>query len=88
MTLGKDGSLARCAGVEIERPRSPCRASTARARATRSGAGLPPRAFGPLKVELEDALSFANAVAGLNCRWLGARGGIPTAGEGGAVVLR
>jgi sulfofructose kinase len=30
---------------------------------------------------IEDALAYANAVAALNCRALGARGGLPTAGE-------
>ena len=31
--------------------------------------------------DIEDVLAYANAVAALNCRALGARGGIPTAGE-------
>ena len=31
--------------------------------------------------DVEDVLTYANAVAALNCRALGARGGLPTADE-------
>jgi sugar/nucleoside kinase (ribokinase family) len=31
--------------------------------------------------DIEDVLRYANAVAALNCRALGARGGLPTADE-------
>jgi len=31
--------------------------------------------------EVEDVLTYANAVAALNCRALGARGGLPTRAE-------
>jgi sugar/nucleoside kinase (ribokinase family) len=81
VTLGREGSLARCAGREIRTPAFPveCVDSTGAGDAFRGGF-----AAGCLRApdgELEDALTFANAVAALNCRRLGARGGIPTAGE-------
>jgi sugar/nucleoside kinase (ribokinase family) len=81
VTLGKDGSLARCGGREIHTAAFPvpCVDSTGAGDAFRGGF-----AAGCLRApegELEDVLSFANAVAALNCRRLGARGGIPTAEE-------
>jgi sugar/nucleoside kinase (ribokinase family) len=81
MTLGKDGSLARCGGVEIRTPAFsvPCVDSTGAGDAFRGGFAA--ACLRAPEGEVEDALLFANAVAGLNCRRLGARGGIPTAGE-------
>jgi sugar/nucleoside kinase (ribokinase family) len=81
VTLGKEGSLARCGGREIHTPAFPvlCVDSTGAGDAFRGGF-----AAGCLRApdgEVEDALSFANAVAALNCRRLGARGGMPTAEE-------
>ena len=81
VTLGKEGSLARCGGREIRTPAFPvpCVDSTGAGDAFRGGF-----AVGCLRApegEVEDALSYANAVAALNCRRLGARGGIPTAEE-------
>jgi sulfofructose kinase len=80
-TLGDEGSLARCNGREIRTPafQVDCVDSTGAGDAFRGGfaAGclLMPNA------DLEDVLAYANAVAALNCRALGARGGLPTAGE-------
>jgi len=80
-TLGEDGSLARCDGREICTPafQVDCVDSTGAGDAFRGGfaAGclLMPDA------DLEDVLTYANAVAALNCRALGARGGLPTADE-------
>ena len=81
MTLGKDGSLARCGGVEIRTPAFPvpCVDSTGAGDAFRGGFAA--ACLRAPDGEVEDALSFANAVAGLNCRRLGARGGLPTASE-------
>ena len=81
MTLGKDGSLARCGGVEIRTPAFsvPCVDSTGAGDAFRGGFAA--ACLRAPEGEVEDALLFANAVAGLNCRRLGARGGIPTTGE-------
>ncbi len=81
VTLGERGSLALCAGREIRTPgfTVDCVDSTGAGDAFRGGfaAGCLAAPDG----ELEDALRYANAVAALNCRALGARGGMPTAGE-------
>jgi sulfofructose kinase len=81
VTLGPDGSLARCSGREFRTPgfSVECVDSTGAGDAFRGGF-----AAGCLRMpdgDIEDVLAYANAVAALNCRALGARGGIPTAGE-------
>jgi sulfofructose kinase len=80
-TLGKEGSLTWCNGREI-RTRAfavDCVDSTGAGDAFR-GAFAAGCLRGP-DDDLEDVLSYANAVAALNCRALGSRGGIPTAAE-------
>lgn len=77
-TLGRDGSLARCGGREVRTRAFPvdCVDTTGAGDAFRGGF-----AAGCLRApegEIEDVLSYANAVAALNCRALGARGGLPT----------
>ena len=77
VTLGKEGSLARAGGREIRTPafRVDCVDSTGAGDAFRAGF-----AAGCLRSpdgDLEDVLRYANAVAALNCRALGARGGLP-----------
>jgi len=80
-TLGEEGSLARCDGREIRTPafKVDCVDSTGAGDAFRgafaAGCLLMPDA------EVEDVLTYANAVAALNCRALGARGGLPTRAE-------
>ncbi len=80
-TLGEDGSLARCGGREIRTPafKVDCVDSTGAGDAFRGGFAaaclLMPDG------EVEDLLTYANAVAALNCRALGARGGLPTPAE-------
>ena len=81
MTLGEEGSLARCGGREI-RTRGfavDCLDSTGAGDAFRAGfaAGCLLAPDG----DVEDALTYANAVAALNCRGLGARGAMPTRTE-------
>jgi sugar/nucleoside kinase (ribokinase family) len=81
VTLGEEGSLAWCQGREIRTPAYPvvCVDSTGAGDAFRGAfAAACLRASGG---ELEEVLSYANAVAALNCRALGARGGLPTAQE-------
>jgi sulfofructose kinase len=81
VTLGPEGSLTWCNGREIRTPafQVDCVDST--------GAGDVFRgafAAGCLRWpddDLEDVLTYANAVAALNCRALGSRGGIPTPDE-------
>ena len=81
VTLGDQGSLARCGGREIRTPAFAvdCLDST--------GAGDVFRgAFvaGCLRApdgDIEEVLDYANAAAALNCRALGARGALPTPEE-------
>jgi sugar/nucleoside kinase (ribokinase family) len=81
VTLGVEGSLARCGGREIRTRayRVDCVDST--------GAGDVFRgAFAAACLrepdgDVEDVLNYANAVAALNCRGLGAQGAIPEPGE-------
>lgn len=81
VTLGEEGSLARCGGREIRTPgfSVDCVDTTGAGDAFRGGfaAGCLALSDG----EIEDVLAYANAVAALNCRALGARGGLPRRGE-------
>jgi sugar/nucleoside kinase (ribokinase family) len=77
VTLGSGGSLAYCDGREIRTPAFPvdCVDSTGAGDAFRGAF-----AAACLRVPggtIEDVLSYANAAAALNCRALGARGGLP-----------
>jgi sulfofructose kinase len=77
VTLGADGSLARSGGREIRTPAFSvdCVDTTGAGDAFR-GAFAAACLRAP-DGDVEDALRFANAVAALNCRGLGARGGLP-----------
>jgi sugar/nucleoside kinase (ribokinase family) len=81
VTLGENGSLALCDGREIRTPpfSVDCVDSTGAGDAFRgafaAGCLLMPDG------DVEDVLSYANAVAALNCRALGGRGGLPTPDE-------
>jgi sugar/nucleoside kinase (ribokinase family) len=81
VTLGANGSLARCNGREIRTPpfSVDCVDSTGAGDAFRGAfaAGCLAMPDG----EVEDIFAYANAVAALNCRALGARGGLPTPAE-------
>ena len=81
VTLGEEGSLAHVNGREI-RTRGfavDCVDTTGAGDAFRGGfaAGCLHDPQG----DVQDLLAYANAVAALNCRSLGARGGMPTAEE-------
>ena len=80
-TLGEDGSLARCGGREIRTPafQVDCVDTTGAGDVFRGGfvAGC----LQSPDADVEDVLEYANAVAALNCRALGARAGIPTPRE-------
>jgi sulfofructose kinase len=80
-TLGEHGSLARCGGLEIRTPafQVDCVDSTGAGDVFR-GAFIA-ACLRSADAEIEDVLEYANAVAALNCRALGARGGIPTPRE-------
>jgi sugar/nucleoside kinase (ribokinase family) len=81
VTLGDEGSLARCGGREIRTPgfAVDCVDTTGAGDAFRGGlaAACLRRPAG----DVEDILAYANAVAALNCRALGAQGGMPTPAE-------
>jgi len=81
VTLGEAGSLAWCNGREIRTPafQVDCVDSTGAGGAFRgafaAGCLLTPDG------DIEDVLTYANAVAALNCRALGSRGGLPDRNE-------
>jgi sulfofructose kinase len=81
VTLGEHGTLARSGGREIRTPafHVECLDTTGAGDVFRGGfvAGCLRWA----EPQLEDVLTYANAVAALNCRALGARGGMPTRRE-------
>lgn len=81
VTLGAEGSLAWCRGREIRTPgfQVDCVDSTGAGDAFR-GAFAAACLLQPLD-DIETVLRFANAVSALNCRALGGRGALPTAGE-------
>jgi sulfofructose kinase len=81
VTLGDGGSLARVGGREIRTPGFPvhCVDSTGAGDAFRGGFAA--ACLRAPEGQIEDVLAYANAVASLNCRALGARGGLPTIAE-------
>ena len=81
VTLGEEGSLARCHGREIRTAgfQVDCVDTTGAGDVFR-GAFAAACLRDP-HADVEDLLTYANAVAALNCRALGARSGIPTADE-------
>ncbi|HJO37210.1 MAG: carbohydrate kinase family protein [Vicinamibacterales bacterium] len=87
VTLGADGSLAIVDGQEIRSPGRPIDVvdSTGAGDAFRGGFIAGWLASGK-QAEAGDLLAYANAVGALNCRGLGARGGLPTAREVDALL--
>jgi sulfofructose kinase len=81
VTLGAEGSLARCGGREIRTPAFPidCVDSTGAGDVFR--AAFVAACLRASDGDLEDVLTYANAAAALNCRALGARGALPNADE-------
>ncbi len=81
VTLGPEGSLARCGGREIRTPGFPtdCVDSTGAGDVFRGA--FVAACLGAPDADIEDVLRYANAAASLNCRGLGARGALPTAPE-------
>ena len=87
VTLGAKGSLAWCNGREIATPAFPidCVDSTGAGDCFRGAF-----AAACLRMpngDIEEVLSYANAVAALNCRALGSRGGLPTPDEVDQLML-
>lgn len=81
VTLGAKGSLAWCRGREIRTPAFPvdCVDSTGAGDCFRGAFAA--ACLSMPDGDLEDVLAYANAVAALNCRALGSRGGLPTPAE-------
>ena len=81
VTLGAQGSLAWCGGREIRTPAFSvdCVDSTGAGDCFRGAFAA--ACLGMPDGDVEDVLSYANAVAALNCRALGSRGALPTADE-------
>jgi sulfofructose kinase len=81
MTLGRDGTLTRCAGREIRTLAFPvdCVDSTGAGAAFR-GAFAAECVRAP-HADIEDVLQYANAAAALNCRALGAQAALPRLSE-------
>ena len=81
VTLGAKGSLAWCRGHEIRTPAFPvdCVDSTGAGDCFRGAFAA--ACLSMPDGDLEDVLEYANAVAALNCRALGSRGGLPTPAE-------
>jgi len=81
VTLGANGSLAWCQGREFRTPAFPidCVDSTGAGDCFRGAFAA--ACLGMADGDIETVLSYANAVAALNCRALGSRGALPTADE-------
>jgi sugar/nucleoside kinase (ribokinase family) len=81
VTLGHEGSLALCQGREIRTPAFdvPCVDTTGAGDAFHGG--FVAACLQAPDAPVADIMRYANAVAALNCRRLGARGGMPTPAE-------
>jgi sugar/nucleoside kinase (ribokinase family) len=78
VTLGERGSLAWCAGQEIRTPAFPVECVDTTGAGDAFHGGFVAGWLRQPNADIEDLLVYANAVAALNCRGLGARGGMPT----------
>jgi len=87
VTLGGEGSLARAGGTEVATRALPVEVvdTTGAGDAFRAGLAAGWLARGAT-AEIEWVLAYANAVAGLSCRAVGAQSGLPTAGEVGRLM--
>jgi len=87
VTLGAEGSLAWCGGREIRTPAFlvDCVDSTGAGDAFHGG--FVAACLRDPAGSVEEILAYANAVAALNCRGLGARGAMPSAAEVDALLM-
>ena len=87
VTLGAEGSLALCGGRECRTPafHVDCVDSTGAGDAFHGG--FVAACLRDPDATLADVMRYANAVAALNCRGLGARGGMPTPDEVDALLM-
>lgn len=87
VTLGEEGSLALCGGREIRTPAFPVTCVDSTGAGDAFHGGFVAACLREPQSSVEDAMRYANAVAGLNCRGLGARGGMPTAADVDALLM-
>jgi sulfofructose kinase len=81
VTLGSEGSLARAGGREIRTPAFEIDCVDTTGAGDAFHAGFIAGCLRTPEGHIEEVLRYANAVAALNCRALGARGGMPTPEE-------
>jgi sugar/nucleoside kinase (ribokinase family) len=81
VTLGAQGSLARCDGREIRTPGRAVRCVDSTGAGDVFRASFASACLRSPDSDLEHVLAYANAAAALSCRALGARGGLPTGQE-------
>jgi sugar/nucleoside kinase (ribokinase family) len=81
VTLGPEGSLALCGDREIRTPAFKVEVVDSTGAGDAFRGGFAGACLRMPDGTIEDVLAYANAVAALNCRALGARGGMPTHAE-------
>jgi sugar/nucleoside kinase (ribokinase family) len=86
VTLGDEGSLALCRGREIRTPAFRVDSVDTTGAGDVFRGGFIAACLRDPSGDVEQALRYANATAALNCRALGARGGIPTPDEVDALL--
>jgi len=87
VTLGEQGSLALCEGREIRTPAFPVSCVDSTGAGDAFHGGFVAACLRTPEGDVQDIMAYANAVAALNCRVLGARGGMPTAAEVEAMLM-
>ncbi|MFN7984028.1 MAG: PfkB family carbohydrate kinase [Vicinamibacterales bacterium] len=87
VTLGEEGSLALCGGRELRTPAFPVQCVDSTGAGDAFHGGFVAACLRDPHTSVEDAMRYANAVAALNCRGLGARGGMPTVPEVDALLI-
>ncbi|HUR35196.1 MAG TPA: PfkB family carbohydrate kinase [Vicinamibacterales bacterium] len=87
VTLGERGSLTLCGGRETHTPAFAVTCVDSTGAGDAFHGGFVAACLRAPDGEVADIMRYANAVAALNCRALGARGGMPTASEVDALLM-
>ena len=87
VTLGEEGSLTLCGGREFRSPAFPVECVDSTGAGDAFHGGFVAACLRNPGDDVESIMAYANAVAALNCRGLGARGGMPSAGEVEAMLM-
>ncbi|MEQ1911310.1 MAG: PfkB family carbohydrate kinase [Vicinamibacterales bacterium] len=88
VTLGAEGSLALCGGREYRTPAFTVTCVDSTGAGDAFHGGFMAACLRDPGTTVEDAMRYANAVAALNCRALGARGGMPAPDEVEALLAQ